>query len=151
MSARETSDFKTFVNICAYGRAASARSCARRSFAAETICMALVICRVFFTLRMRRRMSKIFAKFYFFFPALVDFAFGAPPDAASVSFNMMSWRAISIVASARSPRLCPSLAATASYLQSVRRSLEYSYTFSFWEPYAFAPAAALAACSRTVA
>ena len=32
-----------------------ARSCARRSLAAETIFMALVICRVFLTLRMRRR------------------------------------------------------------------------------------------------
>src|SRR5437764_4525208 len=33
------------------------RSCARRSFAAETIFMAFVICCVFFTERMRRRMS----------------------------------------------------------------------------------------------
>src|SRR5689334_23200156 len=33
------------------------RSCARRNFAAETIFMALVICCVFFTERMRRRMS----------------------------------------------------------------------------------------------
>src|SRR6478672_7544112 len=33
------------------------RSCARRSFAAETIFMALVICCVFLTERMRRRMS----------------------------------------------------------------------------------------------
>src|ERR1700733_7416766 len=38
-----------------------ARSWARRSFAAETIFMALVICRVFFTLRMRRRRSSTFA------------------------------------------------------------------------------------------
>ncbi len=37
------------------------RSCARRSLAAETIFMALVICRVFFTLRMRRRRSSTFA------------------------------------------------------------------------------------------
>src|SRR5437762_8730199 len=49
------------VSICAYGRAASARSCARRSRAAETIFMALVICRVLRTLRMRRRISKTFA------------------------------------------------------------------------------------------
>ena len=34
-----------------------ARSCARRSLAAETIFMALVICCMFLTLRMRRRMS----------------------------------------------------------------------------------------------
>ena len=40
-----------------YGRAAITRSCARRSLAAETIFMALVICCVFFTERMRRRMS----------------------------------------------------------------------------------------------
>src|SRR6185312_86949 len=40
-----------------YGRAAIARSCARRSLAAETIFMALVICCMFLTLRMRRRMS----------------------------------------------------------------------------------------------
>src|SRR5579884_321359 len=43
--------------MLAYGREASARSCARRSLAAETIFMALVICWVFLTLRMRRRMS----------------------------------------------------------------------------------------------
>src|SRR5690242_4718960 len=61
MSARETSDFKTFVSICAYGRAASARSCARRKRAAETIFMARVICRVLVTLRMRRRMSRMLA------------------------------------------------------------------------------------------
>ena len=41
----------------AYGRAAIIRSCARRSFAAETIFMALVICCVFLTQRMRRRIS----------------------------------------------------------------------------------------------
>src|SRR5206468_429718 len=34
------------------------RSCARRSFAAETIFMAFVSCWVFFTDRMRRRISK---------------------------------------------------------------------------------------------
>src|SRR5436305_9510601 len=44
-------------SMVAYGRAASTRSCARRSFAAETIFMALVICCVFLTDRMRRRMS----------------------------------------------------------------------------------------------
>src|SRR5690348_15014660 len=44
-------------NSEAYGRAAITRSCARRSLAAETIFMALVICCVFLTLRMRRRMS----------------------------------------------------------------------------------------------
>ena len=38
-----------------------ALSCARRSLAAETIFMAFVICRVFFTLRMRRRRSSTFA------------------------------------------------------------------------------------------
>ena len=43
--------------ICAYGRAAITRSCARRSLAAETIFMAFVICCVFFTDRIRRRMS----------------------------------------------------------------------------------------------
>jgi len=42
-----------------------ARSYARRSFAAETIFMALVICRVFFTLRIRRRRSSTFAIFQF--------------------------------------------------------------------------------------
>ena len=51
----------TLASICAYGRACSARSWARRSLAAETIFMALVICRVFFTLRMRRRRSSTFA------------------------------------------------------------------------------------------
>jgi hypothetical protein len=43
------------------GFVASARSCARRSFAAETIFMALVICRVLITLRMRRLMSRMLA------------------------------------------------------------------------------------------
>src|SRR3954464_7560979 len=59
---RRISERMTLAIICAYGRAVTARSCARRSFAAETIFMALVICRVFFTLRMRRRMSRMFAK-----------------------------------------------------------------------------------------
>src|SRR5882762_2584164 len=61
MSARETSDCKTFVSICAYGRAASARSWARRSLAADTIFMARVIWRVLITLRMRRRISSMLA------------------------------------------------------------------------------------------
>src|SRR6516164_1337982 len=60
-SARLTTDCKTLVSICAKGRACKARSWARRSFAAETIFMALVICRVFFTLRIRRRRSSTFA------------------------------------------------------------------------------------------
>src|ERR1700683_1728429 len=47
----------TFRSAEAYGRAAMTRSCARRSLAAETIFMALVICCVFFTERMRRRIS----------------------------------------------------------------------------------------------
>src|SRR6202167_5555109 len=59
MSARDISDFKTFVSICEYGRAAKAASCARRSLAAETTFIALVICRVFTTLRIRRRMSRM--------------------------------------------------------------------------------------------
>src|SRR5437588_3000191 len=47
----------TLRNRVPYGRAARVRSCARRSLAAETIFMALVICCVFLTERMRRRMS----------------------------------------------------------------------------------------------
>src|SRR5204863_5914318 len=47
----------TFRSSAPYGRDAIVRSCARRSFAAETIFMALVICCVFFTERMRRRIS----------------------------------------------------------------------------------------------
>src|SRR6266446_6151586 len=44
--------------ICtAYGRAFIIRSCARRSFDAATIFMALVICCVFLTARIRRRRS----------------------------------------------------------------------------------------------
>src|SRR5258706_16446190 len=61
MSTREIIDFRTFVSICENGRAASALSCARRNLAAETVFMALVICRVLTTLRMRRRMSRMFA------------------------------------------------------------------------------------------
>jgi hypothetical protein len=55
------SDSSTLEIMRAYGLAARARSCARRSLAAETIFMALVIWRVFFTLRMRRRKSSTFA------------------------------------------------------------------------------------------
>ena len=44
--------------ICvAYGRALMIRSCARRSFDAATIFIALVICCVFLTARIRRRRS----------------------------------------------------------------------------------------------
>src|SRR5262245_2214579 len=44
--------------ICdAYGRAFMMRSCARRSFDAATIFIALVICCVFLTARIRRRRS----------------------------------------------------------------------------------------------
>src|SRR5438876_9618399 len=44
--------------ICAaYGRAFMIRSCARRSFDAATIFIALVICCVFLTARIRRRRS----------------------------------------------------------------------------------------------
>src|SRR5512142_1878454 len=42
---------------CAYGRALIIRSCARRSFDAATIFIALVICCVFLTARIRRRRS----------------------------------------------------------------------------------------------
>src|SRR5712692_2827796 len=59
VSRKRAAAFSTLVSICAYGRAARARSCARRNFAAETIFMALVICRVLVTLRMRRRMSRM--------------------------------------------------------------------------------------------
>ncbi len=38
-----------------------AASCARRNLAAETVFMALVICRVLTTLRMRRRISRMLA------------------------------------------------------------------------------------------
>src|SRR5439155_13810764 len=48
---------RTLRSIPPYGREAMVRSCARRSFAAETIFMALVICCVFLTERMRRRIS----------------------------------------------------------------------------------------------
>jgi hypothetical protein len=52
------------VIIYAYGRAAIARACALRRRAAETIFMALVICRVLFTLRMRRLRSSTLAIAY---------------------------------------------------------------------------------------
>ena len=57
VDARGDATASTSRSAAAYGRAAIIRSCARRSFAAETIFMALVICCVFLTLRMRRRMS----------------------------------------------------------------------------------------------
>src|ERR1051326_5131782 len=43
----------------AYGRPAKADCCALRILDAATICMALVICAVFFTDLMRRRMSRV--------------------------------------------------------------------------------------------
>src|SRR5687768_3034231 len=55
-----TRDARLFSTRCiceANGRACCVRSCARRSFDAATIFMALVICCVDFTARMRRRMS----------------------------------------------------------------------------------------------
>src|SRR5436309_2579790 len=60
-STRVATDDKTCRSAAEYGRAANIRSCARRSLAAETIFMALVICCVFFTLRIRRRMSIVLA------------------------------------------------------------------------------------------
>src|SRR5206468_5081380 len=48
---------RTLPRSLAYGRAPMTRSCARRSFAAATIFMALVICCVLLTERSRRRMS----------------------------------------------------------------------------------------------
>jgi hypothetical protein len=48
----------TASSVCAYGRAAMTPSWARRSFAAETIFIALVIWRVFLTERIRFRMSR---------------------------------------------------------------------------------------------
>ena len=56
-STRVETDASTSRSAAAYGRAAIIRSCARRSFAAATIFMALVICCVFLTLRIRRRRS----------------------------------------------------------------------------------------------
>src|SRR5687768_8464593 len=55
-----TRDARLFSTRCiceANGRACCVRSCARRSFDAATIFMALVICCVFFTARTRRRRS----------------------------------------------------------------------------------------------
>ena len=43
----------------ANGRPASAACCALRIFEAATICIALVICAVLLTDRMRRRMSRV--------------------------------------------------------------------------------------------
>jgi hypothetical protein len=49
----------TRVNISWYGLPASAAACALRIFAAATICMAFVICAVFFTDLIRRRKSRV--------------------------------------------------------------------------------------------
>src|SRR5437870_10943937 len=56
-SARAAMLERTSIIFRAYGRAANIASWARRSFAAETIFMALVICCVFLTERIRRRRS----------------------------------------------------------------------------------------------
>src|SRR5438874_2105721 len=58
-STRVAMEVSTSRSAAAYGLAAKMRSCARRSFAAATIFMALVICCVFLTLRMRRRRSMV--------------------------------------------------------------------------------------------
>src|SRR5258706_8150347 len=78
MSTREIIDFRTFVSICENGRAASACSCARRSFAAETVFMALVICRVLTTLRILRRMSRMLGMNEFSVPCS-QFSVKSPP------------------------------------------------------------------------
>src|SRR5690625_1218175 len=46
-------------SFSAYGRAVSTVCCARRSFVADTNSIALVICWIFFTLPMRRLISRI--------------------------------------------------------------------------------------------
>src|SRR6185436_10770499 len=56
-SLREAMLCSTSSILRAYGRAANIASCARRSLAADTIFIALVICCVLLTLRIRRRMS----------------------------------------------------------------------------------------------
>src|SRR5262249_7695766 len=75
----------------------------RRSFAAETICMALVICRVLRTLRIRRRMSSTLGTVYRFFPAAAFMNFAAAgvlSPAARCPFRIESCRAISRMPSA---------------------------------------------------
>src|SRR5215472_18420589 len=57
-SIRAIVERSTRASSRAYGRAASAASCARRSRAAATNFIARVICCVFFTERMRRRKSR---------------------------------------------------------------------------------------------
>src|SRR5713101_9771339 len=57
-SIRDIVERNTRASSFAYGRAASAASCARRSRAAATNFIARVICWVFFTERMRRRKSR---------------------------------------------------------------------------------------------
>ncbi len=56
-STREATLPSTRCICTAYGRALMTRSCARRSFDAATIFIALVICCVFLTARIRRRRS----------------------------------------------------------------------------------------------
>src|SRR5215467_4102232 len=82
---RRRSESSTLSIIATYGRDARARSCARRSLAAATIFMALVIWRVFLILRMRRLKSRTFAilpaRAYFLAPAgcaCSDGVFAAP-------------------------------------------------------------------------
>ena len=56
-STRVATEESTLRSAAANGRAEKMRSCARRSFAAETLFIAFVICCVFLVLRLRRRMS----------------------------------------------------------------------------------------------
>src|SRR5437764_15373883 len=54
-STRVATEVSTLRSAAAYGRAAKMRSCARRSFAAETIFMALVSCWLFLVVRVLGR------------------------------------------------------------------------------------------------
>src|SRR5216117_3747308 len=60
----------------AYGRAASALTCTRRSLDAATACMARVICWVFFRLAIRRRISARVASLFL----LDGLSLGGPPS-----------------------------------------------------------------------
>ncbi len=76
----------TFISAAEYGRSASVRSCARRRRAAATIFIAFVICCVFLTLRIRRRMSIVFA---------IDYAAAAT---AASAWSRRYWSLNSLIA-----------------------------------------------------
>jgi len=101
------------------GRATMTRSCARRSLAAETIFMALVICSVFFTERMRRRRSIRLGIDYAVAPAALRF--GNRAFTSLMAAIRSALIASSITFFSRMPARIPAWSSRGSYRARLRR------------------------------